>query len=108
MYWVMFDEPKRDVEGDSLYSVSEVLEQYVEPRNDPGDRPKWIVVLLALAVGVAGFWPYLVIALPMLAFIGFVGAIYSLIRRRLRTALAFGLVCVGSVVTAILLYYVAR
>jgi hypothetical protein len=49
--------------------------------------------------------PYYIALLPMLAFCGVVGAVYSLIRRRRRSALVFGIAGVGSAVMAITLYY---
>lgn len=49
--------------------------------------------------------PYWIAALPMLTFVGVVGAAYSLLRGRRRSALAFGLAGVGSAAIAIWLYY---
>jgi hypothetical protein len=47
--------------------------------------------------------PYFIVVLPMLAFIGVVGAMVSLARGRRRSAVAFGLVGVGAVILAIAL-----
>jgi hypothetical protein len=49
--------------------------------------------------------PYFIALVPILAFVGIVGAIVSLLRGRLRSALAFGIVGVGSIVYAIAGYY---
>ena len=49
--------------------------------------------------------PYFVALVPILAFIGVVGAIVSLVRGRLRSALAFGIVGIGCIVYAIAAYY---
>jgi hypothetical protein len=34
-YWVVFDEPQRDADGDGPYAASEVLATYIEPQHDP-------------------------------------------------------------------------
>ncbi len=49
--------------------------------------------------------PYFVAALPILAFIGIVGAGVALLRGRRLSALVFGLVGLNSVLLAIALYY---
>jgi hypothetical protein len=51
--------------------------------------------------------PYYVALLPMLAFVGVVGSVVSLVRGRRRSALVFGLVGVGAVVFVVILFYVA-
>jgi hypothetical protein len=51
--------------------------------------------------------PYYVALLPMLAFVGVVGSVVSLVRGRRRSALAFGLVGVGAIVFVVILFYVA-
>jgi hypothetical protein len=33
-YWVEFDEPQRDPDGDGPYASSQVLERYLEPADD--------------------------------------------------------------------------
>lgn len=33
-YWVEFDEPQEDADGDGPYAASQVLEQYLEPVAD--------------------------------------------------------------------------
>ena len=33
-YWIMFDEPQRDADGDGPYASSQVLERYLEPADD--------------------------------------------------------------------------
>jgi hypothetical protein len=53
----------------------------------------------------SGLMPYDIVLLPMIAFCGVVGAVYSLRRGRRRSALAFGLAGVGAAVLAIALYY---
>jgi hypothetical protein len=49
--------------------------------------------------------PYLIALVPILAFVGVVGALVSLARGRLRSALALGVVGAGSIVYAIAGYY---
>jgi hypothetical protein len=49
--------------------------------------------------------PYFIALVPALAFVGVVGAVVSLIRGRPRSALAFGVVGVGSILYAIAGYY---
>ena len=49
--------------------------------------------------------PYFIALVPLLAFVGVVGAIVSLVRGRLRSAFAFGIVAIGSIVYAIAGYY---
>ncbi len=49
--------------------------------------------------------PYLIVLMPMLAFVGLVGAIVSLIRGRSRSALGFGIVGVSAILFAVTLSY---
>jgi hypothetical protein len=51
--------------------------------------------------------PYFVALLPLLAFVGVVGAIVALLRGRRRAALGFAIVGVVAVAVAIGLYYSA-
>lgn len=49
--------------------------------------------------------PYFIALVPIMAFVGIVGTMVSLARRRTRSALAFGIVAVGSTIYAIFEYY---
>ena len=51
--------------------------------------------------------PYVVALLPMLAFVGVVGALVSLARGRPRAAAIFGLVGAAAIASAIALFYSA-
>lgn len=52
--------------------------------------------------------PYRIALLPMLFFFGVVGAMYSLVRGRRRSALVFGVTGVGAAVIAIIMEVASR
>ena len=49
--------------------------------------------------------PYWIALVPLAAFVGVVGAFVSLVRGRRRSAVIFGVVGIGSILYAIVLYY---